>query len=207
MADVAVTVYTIEHLLRIAGMGVDTINDLLVAADTVFLQHNGISRFYHDRLVKILQRKTLRVMITVFRLRHIFADQIVRCVAIVAGRHSVVRTFLPAVILLTHDVAVDAGLRIVRKIRKTLPVIKSITTHTGKKPERRSQDQAEDDACFDDRGRHRIIDSQTDCARHGNNILFNRRLIRVKISGECDGKCGSSLFPMGNRQVEVSALK
>ena len=59
MSDFAMTVNAIEHFLRIAGMRVDTVDNLLVTADAVFLQHRGVAGLDHDRLVKILQCKPL----------------------------------------------------------------------------------------------------------------------------------------------------
>ena len=84
MADIAVAVHTIEHVFRVARMGVDAVDNLLMTTHAVLLQHLGISRFYHDRFMKILQRETFRMMVAVFGLRHVFADEVVRRMAVVA---------------------------------------------------------------------------------------------------------------------------
>ncbi len=51
---------------------------------------------------------------SVVRLHCIFADDVVRCVAIVAGRGRVVTRLHPRVVLLLHDVAIRASRGIVR---------------------------------------------------------------------------------------------
>lgn len=114
MSDLAVAVHTIEHLLRIAGMRIDAGHDLLMAADTVFLERGGIERLDHDRLVKILEREAFRMVVAVDRFARVFPDQVVRRMAIVAGRNRMVRRLQPAVVLLAHDVAVHTSLWIVR---------------------------------------------------------------------------------------------
>ena len=83
MADVAVAVEAIEHLLRIAGVSVDAVDDLLVAANAVFLEHGDVARADHDGLMKVLERETLRVPETVLGFAEIFPDEVVRRVAVV----------------------------------------------------------------------------------------------------------------------------
>src|SRR5262245_442479 len=50
----------------------------------------------------------------------VLANEIVRHMAVVAYRHSMMRGFLPTVVLFAHDVAVHARLRIVGQIRQAL---------------------------------------------------------------------------------------
>jgi hypothetical protein len=47
-------------------MRVDAADNLLVAGHAVFLEHGRVLRPDHDRLMKILQRKTFRVPVAVF---------------------------------------------------------------------------------------------------------------------------------------------
>ena len=94
-------------------------------------------------------------MVAVFGLRHVFPDEVMRRVAVIAGGDCVMSGLLPAVVLFAHDVTVDAGFRIVGEIRKTLSIVKRVATHAGKKSKRRSQNQTEDDAGFIDGRRHR----------------------------------------------------
>ena len=54
----------------------------------------------------------------------VLADEVVRDVAVVAGGDGVVRTLLPAVVLLVHDVAVGAGARVVAQVGEPLGVAK-----------------------------------------------------------------------------------
>ena len=59
-------------------------------------------------------------------LRRIFADEVCRGMAMVAGRHRAVRRLEPAVELFAHDVAVGASRRVIRQIGPTLGISKSI---------------------------------------------------------------------------------
>src|SRR4029450_7055762 len=62
-------------------------------------------------------------------LRGIFADEVCRSVAAIAGRHRAVRRLAPAVELFAHDVAVDAGRRVVCKVGPPLGIREGIDTN------------------------------------------------------------------------------
>lgn len=82
-----------------------------------------------DVLGKIAGGKAERVPESVHRLGGIFANQIMRGVAIVTGRHAAMTAVDPTVILLLHDVAVDAGLGIIGQIRRALRINESVGPH------------------------------------------------------------------------------
>lgn len=128
--------HAVEHLGRVPRMGVDAVDDLLMTAHTVLLKHGGIAGLHHDRLVKILQGEALRMMVAVFRLRHVLPDEIVRGMTIVARRYGMMRTLLPACILLTHDVAVHARLGVVGEIGEPLAVIEGVPAHASEESDR-----------------------------------------------------------------------
>jgi hypothetical protein len=104
--------YVCAHLAR----------QLLVAAQAVVLHHREARRLDLDRLVKVLQREALAVPEAVVGLGHVLAHKIVRHVAVVARRNRMVRTLFPRVVLVTHDVAVDARLGVVAHVARPLGV-------------------------------------------------------------------------------------
>src|SRR5262245_49429727 len=93
-----------------------------MAADTIVLQNRRVLRLDADRLRKILQREALRVPESVLGLRNVLADEIVRQMAVDAFRVSVMTRMLPAVVLLAHDVAIDARFRVAAEIGAALTV-------------------------------------------------------------------------------------
>ena len=125
MADPAVTMGTIDAVSMRRQVG----HERLVAADAVVLDDCQAAGPDADRLVKVLERETLAVAQAVFDLRGILADQIVGYVAVVAGRHGVMRALAPGVVLVAHDVAVHARRRIVREIARPLGIIERERRH------------------------------------------------------------------------------
>jgi len=70
----------------------------------------------------ISHREVIRMPKPVSPLRPVFADKIVRSVAVVAGGNISMTALSPAIELFLHDVAIGAGLRVVRQIRCALRV-------------------------------------------------------------------------------------
>ena len=69
--------------------------EIAVARQAVILKDLAVLRLDHDRLMKILKGEALRVVITVFRLGDVLADEVVREMAVHAFRHGVMARFLP----------------------------------------------------------------------------------------------------------------
>jgi hypothetical protein len=136
VADVTVTMHAVEHLAVVAGMVIDAFDHLLMAADAVGLEHGGVFWPDHDGFVKVLERKTLRMPVTVFRFAEVFGDEAMRRVTVVAGGHGMMRRFEPAIVLIAHDVAVHAGLGIIREIRKTFRIMKRVRPEAGEYADR-----------------------------------------------------------------------
>jgi hypothetical protein len=91
MPDVPMAVDAIEHFAAIAHVRIDLADDLPVATDAIPLKDRRVFGPNDDRLVKVLQRETLRMPETIFGFGDILADEIVRRVTVVARGHRVVR--------------------------------------------------------------------------------------------------------------------
>ena len=144
MADVAVAVYTVEHLAAIAGVWVDLVENLAVASDAVLLQHRGVARLDHDRFGKVLEREPLGVPEAVFRFGRIFCDEAVWGVAVIARGDRVMAGVLPAIVLLAHDVTVHTSGGIVGEIGMALTIVERVAADSGEQTDRRSQNQCGD---------------------------------------------------------------
>src|SRR5678815_5579526 len=96
-------------------------HQLRVAPHTVGFDDFTVLLSDADRLVKVLKGETLGMPVSVNHLRRVLADQIVRRVAVVAGRDRVVRGLLPPVVLLAHDVTVHAGRGVIGCLLYTSP--------------------------------------------------------------------------------------
>src|SRR5438105_4306400 len=106
-------VHRIERMMPVrVGLAENGADKLLVAANAVLIQDLGIIARDLDRLVEVLERESLRVAIAVVGLADVFADAVRGGVAIVARGVIVMAGVLPAVILIPHDVAIDARLGI-----------------------------------------------------------------------------------------------
>ena len=127
MADRPVAMHTVEFFL----LGANTQNVMQEINVTVqaALLHYPTTHFAHlNRLMKILQRKAFRVPETVFRLRVVLAYEIVWQMAVDAFGHTVVATFLPAIELWLHDMAVNTCPRIRAEVREALGVFERVET-------------------------------------------------------------------------------
>src|SRR5690242_2198942 len=87
------------------------VDERLVAAYAVDPHDPAVARGDLDGLVEVLQRERHRVAEAVVGLGHVLGEAPVRQVALHAGRGVAVTALEPRVVLLVHDVAVDAGAR------------------------------------------------------------------------------------------------
>src|SRR5688572_17122944 len=74
----------------------------------------------------------------------VLAEEIVRGMAIVAGGYGAVAGLQPGVIVILHDVAVRAGLRIVGEVRAAARVDKGIPADPGREPEQHTESDGRD---------------------------------------------------------------
>ena len=95
-----------------------------------------------DRVGIISDGEVEGVPESVFGLGLVFAKKIVRRVAIIARGDAAMARVDPAVILILHDVTIDAGLRIVGEIRRALRINEGVSADPQREAEDRSQHQA-----------------------------------------------------------------
>src|SRR5262249_1048401 len=105
-----------------AGHVPDLANEVAVTVETRGLQRRSVARLDVDRLLEILERERSAVVVAVQPLREVLPEEVVWHMAIVAGRHRVMRALLPALVLRVHDVTVRAGGRVVAQIGERLRV-------------------------------------------------------------------------------------
>ena len=118
MADAGVAMYAADTGDVARAAQDDVVHEVGVALQTIVLQDVRISLLDHDRLVKILKSKTLGVVIAVLRLGDPFIDAVVWQVAVDTFCGRVMAGFVPGIVLVVHDVAVDAGAGIGAEIRE-----------------------------------------------------------------------------------------
>src|SRR4051794_32211209 len=90
----------------------NVVDQVVTTVDAVSLQDLLAHRPQADRLRKVLKGEALGVPEAVFGLDQILGHEGVRHVAVVAGGHGMMAGVLPAVVLVAHDVAIDACPRI-----------------------------------------------------------------------------------------------
>ena len=76
--------------------------------------------------MKIVQGKTFGVQKAAFGFDQILRDQLFRRMAIITRSHRVVTRFLPAIVLIVHDVAIFASRWVIRQIRCALAIPKRV---------------------------------------------------------------------------------
>ena len=86
----------------------DIVDQIVMTMNAVFFQNPQTDWSKPDRFREILQRETFRVPEAILGLDPILWDHRVRDMAVAARCHGVVTGVLPAVILLPHDMTVDA---------------------------------------------------------------------------------------------------
>jgi hypothetical protein len=117
MSNRVMTMDAVEHILTF-NCGQHRMYKIFVAVEASILCDSPIAWLDLDRLVKSAGGEGPRVQRSVIRFGEPFADKrVVRQVAIVAGRYTVMTGLLPGIKMSLHDVAVGTGVRVVGKIR------------------------------------------------------------------------------------------
>jgi hypothetical protein len=111
VADTTVTLDTI-HVVRSFVIS-NLANKLPVTAKAIFLDNCATAWLHLNWLVEILKCEVVRVPETVLSFRAILADKIMGDVTRIAGGKRLMAGFGPAIKLLTHNVTVHAGRRVV----------------------------------------------------------------------------------------------
>ena len=123
MADVPVTAYARDlHKMALVCRNRDRFDHRLMTITARFLGHLPVTLGYLDRLVERVGSEIIRMPKAVRGLCVIFPDEIMRRVAIVAGRNGVMARFLPAVVLLVHYVTIGARAGVVAQIGISLRI-------------------------------------------------------------------------------------
>ena len=146
-----------------------------MAPETVILQQLGILFFNQDRLMKILQREPFGVVVTILRFGEILREERVRHMAIVTGSNRVMRSLLPRIELVVHNMTVAASTWIAGEIGGSCRVVKGESP----KPQRRSGKKKRKE-----RERNKLhVSTGRSChergADQGGSGLFGGRLCRT----------------------------
>lgn len=120
----------------------DGFHNFSVATATGVFGDLAIPLIDPDVFREIARGEPKRVPEAVQSLGGILADQIVRRVTVIARGHAAMTAVDPTVILLLHDVAVDASFRIIRHVRTTLRINECVRHHTQGQAENRPQNHA-----------------------------------------------------------------
>src|SRR5262245_40784160 len=84
------------------------VDQIMVTMTTAIPKHAAVARPDHQRVAIVLQSEPLGVPEPVLGLGIVFVREVVRRVAVVADGDGMVAGLLPAVVVVAHDVAVDA---------------------------------------------------------------------------------------------------
>ena len=130
MTDVGVATGAVG-MVAVSGQLAD---ERFVATNAVVLDDRQAAFLDADRLVEILEGESPGMAKAVLGLGEVFANKIVRHMAVVAGGNRVMRTLAPTVELVTHDVAVHAGLGIVREVARPLGIVEREASQAQENP-------------------------------------------------------------------------
>jgi hypothetical protein len=107
----------------------DLADQTAMTLDAVVTENLAIARPDANGFVEILQRESFGVPKSVLGFGQIFSEEIMGRVTVVARCNGMMAGLLPAFILVAHDMAVDAGFRVIAEVRAAFRVIKRIATH------------------------------------------------------------------------------
>ncbi len=103
--------------------------EIAVAAQAILLNNIATQRGNLDRFMEIATRECVAVLKAIECLDGVLRyDGIVRYMAVIADSYCFVATMIPAIIHITHDVAIHARGWIVGEVRWTLGVEEGVST-------------------------------------------------------------------------------
>lgn len=121
---ISVTGRTAQGLIAVDPYADHVLGKRLMTCDAVCLGNIGIERTNTDWFMEISQRKGYAVIEPVDTFdKPLFNERCMGRVAVIAGCNPCMAGMLPGIELLAHDVAVIAGLRIIRKVRSTFGIV------------------------------------------------------------------------------------
>jgi hypothetical protein len=128
------------------GVRGNVFHNLFVAVETRLFRDAAVTRFDADGVGKFAGGKGERMPEAVIGLHPVFAEEIVRRVAIVAGGDGTMAGFDPGIEMILHDVAIGAGFGIAGEVRATLGVDEGERTNSTGNTHRSSNDDPFDRA-------------------------------------------------------------
>jgi hypothetical protein len=141
MADRNVAARTFDALsIAVSAVAIDRCGDGFVAM---------AARTFHDLVIKFSDLDGVWIFAggeiegvpeSVIRLDRVFSDDVMRSVTVVAGCGVVMARLDPSIVLLAHDVTVDAGGGIVRQVRVSFGIDERISTDANDEAERDRED-------------------------------------------------------------------
>src|ERR1043166_2080926 len=105
-------------------------DELLVTANAIVIENLRVGRSDLDGFVEVLERESLGVTIAVIRLANPLGEPALGNVAVVAGRVIVMTGCLPAVVLIAHDVAIHARLRVIAHVGQAVSKMKGVSAES-----------------------------------------------------------------------------
>lgn len=138
VADIGMTMDAVEHVAAGFG-GHERMDKFTVTRNASALRDPAIARLDLNRFVKVFQRECQRVKKTVVRLRHPFANRIMRQMTVVANRDMGVAGIEPCVVMVVHDMAIGAGGRIAGKVAVAFAVTERKRTNAAERTEQHRQ--------------------------------------------------------------------
>jgi hypothetical protein len=110
-------------------MRTDLFSEFTVAANAIGFEDLGVARLDADGFLEILEGEGLGMVVAIAGLHEELVDEVVvGQVAVVAHGVGMVRSMPPVVVLLPHDMAVHAYLRIVGQVGKPVGSDKGVST-------------------------------------------------------------------------------
>jgi hypothetical protein len=124
MTHLTVTTGAIKLLCSIRDTGQHLINERGVAPNAIGLHDTSTHGPSHNWLMEVLKREGLGVAEPVFTFDQILADWMVREVTVVTGGMGMMAGLLPSIVVIAHNMAIHASLRVITQIGEPLPFVK-----------------------------------------------------------------------------------
>src|SRR3954469_4584208 len=138
MSDVAMAPDAGEPVVFGGSAGVNIVSEAGVAPPAGIFRDGAAAGLHGNGLMEIAGGKSIGMPEAMVGFGPVFSDHVVRGVAVVAGRHGAMAGFDPRIVVVLHDMAVRAGLRVVGEIRTTTRIDKGVTPDAGGEPEQDS---------------------------------------------------------------------
>ncbi len=112
---------------------------IFMAIEAGVLSDFTIPRLDLNWIVVVAERESERMEKAVIRFRHVFADKVVRQMAVVANGHMMMTAMLPGVVIFLHHVAVRTALGIVAEIAGPFAIAKRERANSSQQAEHEAE--------------------------------------------------------------------